>query len=91
MLAPTADAFLGLEGAQSRIVALASLYDQAVNSLDPYDSRSDKAEEEFERNICEWHDQLPALPDKPSLREFRRAVIRRCRSHIKATERRSCP
>jgi len=40
------------------------------------------AEQTFNDEVASWHDSI--LPPKPSLRDFNRAVIGRCKLHLKA-------
>ncbi len=67
----------------TRITALAVLYDAFAHAIDPYSNNRDEAERVFNREIAEWHDSLP--DPKPTLHEFRKGIIIRCRAHLKST------
>lgn len=69
------------------IAKLAVLYDRFASVLDPFSAERDEAELTFEQEVAGWHDQLPA--PKPDLHSFRRAVIQRCRQHLRAGEKHS--
>jgi hypothetical protein len=63
--------------------ALVLLYDRFAHSLDPFDRQSDEAEKAFNAEILSWYDGLPCHP-KPPFRDFRRALIQRCKRRIVA-------
>ena len=84
MLPSTGDAFLDGLGPE-QIPALAALYDRFAHALDPFDPARDDAERAFTNAVADWYDCLPA--PKPALRDFRRAVILRCKRHISATQK----
>lgn len=66
-----------------RIYSLASLYDRFAHALDPFSSDRDTAEEAFFNEVTAMYESI-AEP-KPTLHEFTKAVIVRCKKHIKAT------
>jgi hypothetical protein len=84
MSAPSADAFIG-ESSRDRIAALATLYDRFAHALDPFSPQRDEAERVFVQEVSIWYDSLPA--PKPSLQEFRKAVILRCKRHLLSLDR----
>ena len=65
------------------IPGLAKLYDEFANALDPFSAQRDDAEKVFMQNVAEWYDAL-ANP-KPTLAEFRKGVIIRCKRHLAVT------
>jgi hypothetical protein len=69
---------------KARIAALAALYDAFVHAIDPYSKVRDEAERMFNQDIAEWHDSLD--DPKPTLQEFRKATIIRCRAHLRANQ-----
>jgi hypothetical protein len=81
MSASSEDSFV-IEAAPDQIAALATLYDRFAHALDPFSSERDEAERSFMHDIEKWYDSFPA--PKPSLHEFRKAVIVRCRKHLRA-------
>ena len=68
-----------------RIPQLAVLYDRFANALDPFSPERDQAEMLFEEEVAALYDRLP-LP-KPDLGAFKRAIILRCRRHLRATDK----
>ena len=84
MSASSEDSFV-IEAAPDQIAALATLYDRFAHALDPFSWERDEAERLFLHDIEKWHDAFPA--PKPSLHEFRKAVIGRCRKHLRANEK----
>ena len=68
-----------------RVEQLAVLYDRFANALDPFAPERDQAEMLFEREVAALHDALPA--PRPDAQAFKRAMILRCRRHLKATEK----
>jgi hypothetical protein len=82
------DAPLGIVPAEF-IPQLAVLYDRFANALDPFAPERDQAETMFEQEVTELYDLLPA--PKPDLRTFKKAVILRCRQHLRAADRPSTP
>lgn len=66
---------------QELIASLAELYDRFAFSTDNSPERR-LAEQTFNDEVAGWHDFIP--PPKPSLRDFNRAVIGRCKLHLKA-------
>lgn len=83
MSTPPGDAFLG-DVSREQIASLALLYDRFAHALDPFSPECDEAERVFNRDIADWYDRTPA--PKPSLHEFRKAVIVRCKKHLKASD-----
>ena len=84
MSAPSADAFLG-PASKEQVAALAGLYDRFAYALDPFSPERDEAERVFMQGVNDWHDSLP--PPKPSLQDFRKAVILRCKRHLATTNK----
>jgi hypothetical protein len=70
---------------EDAIPALAELYDQFAHALDPFSEEVDRAESVFMAQVSVWYDALP--PPKPTLHEFRKGVIVRCKRHLSATDR----
>ena len=83
----TGDAFLDSLGPE-QIPALAALYDRFAHALDPFDPACDIAERAFNNAVADWYDCLK-IPNsaRPPFRDFRRAVILRCKRHILATQK----
>lgn len=80
MPAPTADAYVGAISA-TQIASLAELYDRFANALDPDSKERDEAELIFLAEIAEYYD---AIRDSGiERRDFLRAVITRCKRHLK--------
>ena len=88
MSSPSEDAQLGVVAAE-RIPLLAVLYDRFANALDPFAPERDQAEMIFEQEVVTLYDNLPA--PKPDLVAFKKAVILRCRRHLRATEKTPSP
>ena len=86
MPSPPEDAQLGGVPAEC-IPQLAALYDRFANALDPFAPERDQAEALFEQEVLGLYDMLPT--PKPDLRTFRKAVILRCRRHLRASDKRS--
>lgn len=85
MPSPPEDAFLS-SGSKEQIAALARLYDDRfAHALDPFSPERDEAERVFMQDVADWYDRLD--PPKPSLHEFRKAVIRRCKKHLSQTDK----
>ncbi len=82
------DAQLGVVPAES-IPQLAVLYDRFANAFDPFAPERDQAEMLFEQEVARLYDALP-MP-KPDLSSFKKAVILRCRRHLRATDKPSSP
>jgi hypothetical protein len=61
--------------------ALVKLYDRFAHAIDPHDPEADKAEAAFNDELSIWYDRLPEGP-KPPFRDFRKAVIWRCKQQI---------
>lgn len=70
---------------QEQIAALAELYDRFAHALDPFSPDRDKAEQVFMHDVAGWYDNLPE--PKPTLQDFRKAVISRCKRHLAATNK----
>ena len=85
MPAPSDDAFV--TGSADPIAALASLYDRFAYALDPFSKERDEAERVFMEDVANWYDSLEE--PKPSLHEFRKGVIQRCKSHLKSADKHS--
>ncbi len=73
------DAFLG-SVSDEQIASLAELYDRFAHALDPFSAEANEAEKVFLQNVADWYDSI-TLP-KPSLHEFRKAVIVRCKRYL---------
>ena len=84
MSSPSEDAQLGVVPAE-RIPALAVLYDRFANALDPFAPERDQAEMLFEQEVVTLYDTLPK--PKPDVATFKKAVITRCRRHLRATQK----
>ena len=85
MPSSTEDAQLTGAAAVQSIPVLAVLYDRFANALDPFAPERDQAETLFEQEIARLYDALP-MP-KPDLSTFKKAVIFRCRRHLRATDK----
>lgn len=84
MSAAPADALLA-SASKEQIAALAKLYDRFAHALDPFSPERDDAERVFLQDVAAWYDSLPA--PKPSLHEFRKAVILRCKRHLTTSDK----
>ena len=84
MSAPPEDSLVS-RATPDQIAALATLYDRFAHALDPFAPGRDEAERRFMHDVEKWHDSFPA--PKPSLHEFRKAVIIRRRKHLRAIEK----
>jgi hypothetical protein len=83
---PTAPGDAPLSGlGDDQIPALAELYDKFAHSLEPFSEARDNAERVFNSEVLGWHDLL-ANP-KPTLQEFRKGVIVRCKRHLAASDK----
>ena len=80
-----ADALVSELFAKEQIAALAALYDRFAHALDPFDPARDAAEKVFEHDVAGWYDNL--TPPKPTLQDFRKAIIVRCKRHLAATNK----
>ena len=71
------------------IKELASLYDGAVNSLDPHSPARAEAERLFNEELRGNYDLIASSlpPPLPEFRDYRRAVILLCRRFLKASDR----
>lgn len=70
---------------KEQIAALARLYDRFAHALDPFSPERDEAERIFMQDVAGWYDSIPS--PKPSLHDFRKAVILRCRKHLASTDK----
>ena len=68
-----------------QIASLAILYDRFAHALDPFSKLSDTSEKQFEQEVAYWYDTIPN--PKPTLSEFRKAVIVRCKRHLTAQDK----
>jgi hypothetical protein len=82
------DALLGVVPAE-RIPELAVLYDRFAFAFDPFAPERDQAEMLFEQEVARLYDVV--LKPKTELSVFRKAVILRCRRHLRATDKPSAP
>jgi hypothetical protein len=91
MSSPSADAPIS-EGpsalADFEIPSLAKLYDGFANALDPFARERDEAERLFDHEVARIYDRLPT---KPPYQIFRKAVIVRCRKHLRAMDKPASP
>jgi hypothetical protein len=85
MSSPPDDAYVG-QIPQEWIAGVAPWYDRFAHALDPLSDAAAEAEEAFEQEIASMYDSLS--PPKPSLHEFRKGVILRCKRFIIANDRR---
>lgn len=69
------------------IPSLAELYDKFAHSLEPFSEERDRAEQLFTQQVSVWYDMHG--PPKPTLHEFRKGVILRCKRYLVATNRTS--
>jgi len=70
---------------KEQIAAFATLYDAFAHALDPFSPARDNAEKVFMHDLADLYDSLPA--PKPTLHEFRKGVILRCKRHLAATNK----
>jgi hypothetical protein len=84
MPSPSEDAHL-TGPPEAFIPALAEIYDKFAHSLEPFSVECDRAEALFVAEIARWYELLPA--PKPSLHDFRKAVIVRCKRYLAATDK----
>ena len=84
MPTPPADALIATISAE-KIAGLARLYDRFAHALDPFSAERDQAERVFVQEIADLYDRLAA--PKPEFRVFQKAVIRRCRQHLRASDK----
>ncbi len=84
MSSSSEDAPLSFVPAES-IPRLAALYDRFANALDPFAPERDQAEMLFEQELARLYDALPT--PKLDLGTFKKAVIVRCRRHLRATDK----
>lgn len=75
------------EGDKFWIESLAELYDKFAHSLDPFSEDRDAAEKHFMQQVSIWYDMIDR--PKPSLHEFRKGVIIRCKCRLSATDKTS--
>jgi hypothetical protein len=71
--------------AAESVPQLAVLYDRFANALDPFSPERDQAELVFEQEVARLYDDLPK--PKLDLHTFRKAMILRCRKHLRATDK----
>lgn len=72
------------------LARLALSYDRFVHALDPFSEDTAAAEREFKRDLADCFDV--ACIRNPELKQlgfpaFRREIIKRCRKHLKATDK----
>src|SRR5580692_3140401 len=84
MPTPSRDAPLG-EFPDDWIPALAELYEEFAHSFEPFSEKAENAERVFVTEIVTWWEILPK--PKPSLQEFRKGVILRCRRYLAARDK----
>ena len=84
MSTPPADALLDIIPAE-RVATLARLYDRFAHALDPYSEERDQAERVFQQEILAVYDSLKS--PKPEFQVFQKAVILRCRRHLRASDK----
>ena len=84
MPTPPTDALVESVPAE-QIAGLARLYDRFAHALDPYSPERDQAEQVFCQEVADLYDNL--APPKPEFQTFQRAVILRCRRHLRAMDK----
>jgi hypothetical protein len=67
------------------IPALAKLYDKFAHSLEPFSEERDQAERVFVSEVLIWWENLDN--PKPSLQDFRKGVIARCKRYLAASDK----
>jgi hypothetical protein len=67
------------------IPALAELYDKFAHSLEPFSEERDNGETVFISEVSHWWDLLDH--PKPTLQEFRKRVIVRCKRYLAAKDK----
>ena len=82
---PSATDALLSTASKEQIAALAGLYDRFAHALDPFSEERDEAERVFTQNVADWYDSLPA--PKPTLHDFRKAVILRCKRQLATSDK----
>jgi hypothetical protein len=70
---------------REQIASLARLYDKFAHALDPFSVERDQAERVFHQEIANRYDRL--APPKPEFHLFQKAVILRCRRHLRASDK----
>lgn len=85
MPTPPEDARLEAIISAEDIARLALLYDRFAHAFDPFAPERDQAEQVFRQEIVKLYD-LMAAP-KPDFQAFQKAVILRCRRHLRATDK----
>ena len=75
----TADAFVERISPQE-IASLAELYDRFANALDPFSEERDNAERVFMSELAGYYDRIQHL--SINYRDFKRAIILRCKRHL---------
>jgi hypothetical protein len=88
MPTPPGDALVGAVSAET-IGILARLYDRFAHAFDPFSEERDQAERVFQQEVAELYDRLPS--PKPEFQVFRKGVIRRCRLHLRASDKPASP
>ena len=88
----TSDARLR-EELKAYIPTLATLYDRFAHSSDPHSSETSEAEKVFKSEVARWRDNFISAGfgadygnDLPT---FQKAIVRLCKLHIIATDKRS--
>ena len=69
----------------TRILALAKLYDRFAHSLEPFSEERDNAERLFATEVMLWWENLQN--PKPTFQEFRKGVITRCKRFLAARDK----
>lgn len=64
---------------------LANPYDRFAHALDPFSEERDQAERVFQQEVLDLYDKLQ-IP-KPTLEVFQKALILRCRRHLRPSEK----
>jgi hypothetical protein len=72
-----------------RIAPLAALYDRFAQALDPFAPERDQAELLCDQEVATLYDALAG--PKPRFQAFKKAVILRCRRHLRATDKPASP
>ena len=84
MPTPPADALLE-KVSPEKLAILARVYDRFAHALDPFSEERDQAERVFQQEIADLYDRLQ--PPKPDFQLFQKAVILRCRRHLRASDK----
>jgi hypothetical protein len=84
MSAPVENAFVEQALSTCDIASLASLYDRFAHSFDPFSKESEEAEHLFNKEVATLYDYFD--PKDIRLHDFRKAVILKCKRHLRAND-----